>query len=248
MQKNFIFQGNLFEIPIMNIFSGNFSTEKTVREFSKIEFTITDDEIHEIYKMSYNLAESRGKKRQTLMNDTVINGLQRLDTYSNCRFVQEDRLDSLWGKSKKFNVDIGIYSGNSLFEIVLLKAPASNVLQNHVNFLNSVNSDIDRLGLYKDTSKVKIINFTPNKTPFFENSGRIRHLEINEIEFITKSGKQFMMDIDEIYVTFDIVGIENCINKIDVNDLFMNTLPIQNVEINLNSYKKPIIFNEQEEK
>ena len=119
---------------------------------------INVNEINEIYKMSYNTSLSRGKKRQFLMNETIISCLKQEEEYVNCKFIQEESLKSLWGKSKTFKVDIAIYDENNLKEISLLKAPASNVHQNHINFLNSINSDIDRLSYYKDNIKFKIIN------------------------------------------------------------------------------------------
>lgn len=205
---------------------------------------INIDGINDIYKMSYNTSLSRGKKRQFVINNTIINCLKKDDEYKNFKFIQEDSLKSLWGKSKTFKVDVGVYDENGLREIILLKAPASNVLQNHINFLNSINSDIDRLSYYKDNVKFKIFNFIPRITPFFTKTEKIKHFETNEAEFITKSGKIFLMDITEIYIIFNINGIENCKNKKEVSDLFNDSIPIEDIKIDINYYRKPKIVNE----
>ena len=194
---------------------------------------LSPDDIYKIYKISYSVAESRGKKKQNIINEVVIDSLKKLDSYKDCVFKEEVRMNPLWGKY--FPVDIAIYRNDVLIEIVLNKAPASNAKQNKVNTMNSINSDIDRLSNYKNI-KITLVNFLPNITPFFTRKESIKNFENNKLDFLMNKGVTKKVDIDEIFITFDISNITKCLNKSDIKNLFNNN-PISNIKIEELNYK-----------
>lgn len=53
-----------------------------------------------------------------------------------------------------------------------------------------------------------------------------------------KSGIVKKFCIDQIYISFEIDGIENCKNKSDVEGLFINSNPIKNITIEEFNYIK----------
>lgn len=148
---------------------------------------ISSEDIKSIYEVSYNISKSRGKNRQETINNVIINLLKDKPEYADCDFKSEVRIPGtklLWGKY--FPVDICVYKNNEIIEIILNKAPASNIKQNHVNSIASLNSDIDRLskndnGL--DQIKVSLFNFLPKKSPFFKRNETIKNFEKNETFF-----------------------------------------------------------------
>jgi hypothetical protein len=198
--------------------------------------TFTNEQIKKIYELSYSVSESRGKNRQNTINSVVIESLKSDPYYSGFEFKSEVRIpgeDLLWGKF--FPVDVCIYKDGELIEIVLIKAPASNVQKNKINTLNSINGDITRLQKL-DGIKVSIINFLPKETPLFKIDETIECFEKNLPFFLSKCGALYKFDIDEIYVLFQIDKLYECLTKKDVKNLFQKN-PIKNIVIEQSIYK-----------
>lgn len=199
--------------------------------------TFTDDQIKKIYEVSYTISESRGKNRQNIINGVVIESLKSDSNYDGCEFKTEVRISGsklLWGKY--FPVDICVYKDGDLIEIILNKAPSSNINQNRINFLNSINSDITRLSKLENI-KVSLINFLPKKSPFFKRDESIKNIENNIPFFLSTCGAVYKFDVDEIYITFEIDNLDKCSSKVDVKKLF-STNPIKNVKIEQENYKR----------
>ena len=198
--------------------------------------TFTSEQIKRIYELSYNISESRGKNRQNVINDVVIESLKMDSTYDGCEFKSEVRIPGtklLWGKY--FPVDVCVYKDGELIEIILNKAPSSNILQNKINTLNSINSDIVRLSKL-DNIRITLFNFLPKKTPFFKRDETIKNFENNTPFFLSTCGAVYKFDIDEIYILFEIDKLEECLTKIDVRGLFQEN-PIKNIVIEQSNYK-----------
>jgi hypothetical protein len=196
----------------------------------------TNDQIKKIYEISYSISESRGKKRQNILNEMVIESLRKDSSYDGCIFKTEVRIPGsmlIWGAY--FPVDICVYKDGKLIEIILIKAPSSNIKQNKINSLNSINSDVTRLSKFKDI-KILLVNFLLKKSPFFKRDESIKKIENNTPFFLTTSGMVYKFDIDEIYVTFEIDGLEKCSSKEDVKSLFLFN-PIKNITIEQSNYK-----------
>jgi hypothetical protein len=202
-----------------------------------------NDSINEIYKLSYTISNSRGKLRQNKINSAIINYLSSKEEFSNCTFKTEVKVESRWGRTKTFCIDVIVYdeSGNVIL-LVLGKAAASNIKQNEINLINSKFAEIFRV---KGKTKVLFVTFQPNITPFFQDGGEIKHYEENTVEFIPNDSElTFPRDFDEIYITFDIEGIENCKRRKDFEGVFACGNPIKNICIQENSYRKPKIVHE----
>jgi hypothetical protein len=153
----------------------------------------------------------------------------------NITFKKESNIKCNWGE--RFNVDVLKYKNDVLEEIILIKAPASNIAQNLVNSLNSQAGEYQRINsnIYNG-SKIRQITFIPNVSPFFSKNEEIKSFEKNKSIFLTKRNIRCYLDIEEVHVTFDIEGIENCKTKQDVHDLFINNNPITNVVIETSNY------------
>jgi hypothetical protein len=198
--------------------------------------TFSEEQIKNIYKISYSLSELRSRKRQDVINNIVIESIISNDNYKNCEFKTEVRIsgkDLLWGSY--FPVDICVYRNGKLSEIIFNKAPTSNLKQNKVHMLNDINSEIMRLSKLSDI-KISLINFYPNITPFFSKHETIRKFETNRPFFISTCGVPYKFDIDEVYVTFDIDKISECTTREDVRVLFEQN-PIKNIKIIEENYK-----------
>jgi len=196
----------------------------------------SNEQIKKIYEVSYTISESRGKNRQNIINDVVIESLKSDPTYNGCEFKTEVRIPEskiLWGKY--FPVDICVYKDGNLVEIILNKAPSSNIIQNKVNSLKSINSDIIRLSKFENI-KISLINFLPNKSPYFNIDESIKNFEKNKPFFLSSSGVVYKFDIDEIYITFEIDDLDKCSSKMDVKSLF-SINPIKNVNLIQKNYK-----------
>jgi hypothetical protein len=195
-----------------------------------------DEQIKRIYEVSYTISESRGKNRQNIINDVVIESLKSDIYYNDCVFKKEVIIPGtklLWGKY--FPVDICVYKDNTLIEIILNKAPSSNIKQNRINSLNGINSDITRLSKLENI-KISLINFLPKISPFFKRDESIKSFEKNEPFFLSTSGAFYKFDVDEIYVTFEINNLYKCNSKVDVRNLFLVN-PIKNVNLIQKNYK-----------
>jgi hypothetical protein len=197
-------------------------------------FVITASQIQNIYSSSYTIGESRGKKRQHIINETIIESLKSLPKYQGCEFKCEKKIVKIiWGKY--FNVDVAVYNNGTLIEILLFKAPASNISQNSVNLLNAKMGEVMRLlPQIKEGVNLTFISLQPNITPYFTSDGNVKHTEKNHVHTI-QNVKEYLKDIDfsEITVTFNIEGIENCKTKKDVKNLFSNNEVITNIEVHI---------------
>ena len=136
---------------------------------------------------------------------------------------------------KYFPVDICVYKNDVLIEIILNKAPSSNIKQYRINSLNSINSDITRLSKLENI-KVSLINFLPKKSPFFKRDESIKNFENNTPFFLSTSGAVYKFDIDEVYITFEIDNLHKCFSKVDVKNLF-SINAITNIKIEQSNYK-----------
>jgi hypothetical protein len=199
--------------------------------------------INEIYKISYKISSSRGKLRQTKINEALIDILKTKDEFNDCSFKTEIEVESYCGKKKKFKIDVVVYDKHNQIKLLVLgKAPASNVAQNDIN-LSCIR--VGELSRVVEDTKIIFITFLPNTTPFFKEGGAIKSFEKNIPEYISKwKNREYPRDFDEIYITFDIDGIDNCKEKEDVEQLFLSSNPIKNITIFENSYRKPKIVYE----
>jgi hypothetical protein len=197
-------------------------------------FTLTSEGIHEIYSVSYSIPESRGKKRQEKINEIIIKALKLLGKYDECNFSTEVRIKDKINWGKFFTVDVEVFKSGKLIEIFLIKAPASNIAQNRVNMLNSRGGEVIRIApLIKSGVKLTFITLQPNKSPFFTTNGDIKSFEDNEVKTISCAKEYLTVDFSEVTITFDIEGIENCINKKEVKDMFSNKEIITNIQVHI---------------
>lgn len=194
----------------------------------------TEDQLRSIYILSYSLAEAKGKKRQQIIDSKIIESLKNSKEYEGCVFKSEYILKPLWGKY--FAVDVAVFKNDNLIEIILAKAPASNIKQNKINNMNSLSSDIERISKYN--VKVSLINFLPNETPYFTKAEKITKFEKNRPEYLMKTGVKKDVDVDEIFVTFTIDSLFNCKTKSDLKLLFETQNPIKNIKIEEFNYIK----------
>ena len=73
-------------------------------------------------------------------------------------------------------------------------------------------------------------------TPLFSDKEKIKDFEKNKSFFITENGILCYLDIQQINVTFNINGIENCETKMDIHNLFINNNPITNIVVETSDY------------
>jgi hypothetical protein len=205
----------------------------------KTNLIITENQIYDIYKMSYTVSGLRGTKRQKTINQVIIDSLSKKEEYTDCVFKGETNIPSKWGKTKKFKVDICVYKNNQLIEVILLKATSSNKGQNNNNFMTNMSGEVNRVNV--SDIKITFINFLPNNTPYFNKKEEIKRIENNNFEFIFIDDCLYNKNVSEIYITFDIENINICSSKKDVEELFIESNPITNVEIHINNYIKPKI-------
>ena len=195
----------------------------------------TKKQIYEIYSKSYTIKGLRGKERQKIINRNTIDILMLDDKYKDCSFKEEERLYEVsWGKY--FAVDISIYKDNELIEIVLVKAPASNIGQNKQNSLNSKFGEVGRLSDYfKKGVKLTFFNFLPNISPYFYKNEDIKDFQNNKVEGIERA-KDILkecVDFRQIFVTFNISNIKDCKNKNDVKNLISSEMIFDNIDMKI---------------
>jgi len=195
----------------------------------------TEEEIYNIYNLGYLQGGMLGKKRQLVINNIVVKALSRQKKYEGCTFKIEDKIPSCWGKTKTFAVDIGIYKDGKLIEIVLIKAPSSNIQQNSINSCNSRAGEIQRIDL--DDVNVIFINFMPKQSPYFNKRGEVTKIENNKPESIITNRSKYPLNVLDITITFTIDNIINCITKKEISELFKSRNPIKNITINIQEYK-----------
>lgn len=196
--------------------------------------TFTEEQLHDVYKLNYKTSTSKGKIKQHALNQIVIESLTR-ENENNITFKTESRIESNWGKS--FNIDVLMYKDTLIKEIILIKAPASSIKKNHLSFLSNLAGEFQRVKYdsYKG-SKIRQVSFVPNVTPLFSAQEKIKSFEKNKPFFITKQDILCYFDIEEVLVTFNIDGIENCETKQDVHNLFINNNPISNIVVETSNY------------
>lgn len=196
--------------------------------------TFTKEQLHDVYKLNYKTSTSKGKIKQHALNQIVIESLTR-ENENNITFKTESRIESNWGKS--FNIDVLMYKDTLIKEIILIKAPASSIKKNHLSFLSNLAGEFQRVKYdsYKG-SKIRQVSFVPNVTPLFSAQEKIKSFEKNKPFFITKQDILCYFDIEEVLVTFNIDGIENCETKQDVHNLFINNNPISNIVVETSNY------------
>ena len=196
--------------------------------------TFTEEEIYNIYKLCYKTSTSKGKIKQHTLNQTVVDSITR-ENEDNVTFKKESKINCNWGKN--FKVDVLKYKNDLLKEIILIKAPASSVGKNHVNSLNNLAGEFQRIkASFYEGVKIVQINFIPNVTPLFSDKEKIKDFEKNKSFFITENGILCYLDIQQINVTFNINGIENCETKMDIHNLFINNNPITNIVVETSDY------------
>ena len=196
--------------------------------------TFTEEEIYNIYKLCYQTSTSKGKIKQHTLNQTVENSIMR-ENEDNVTFEKESKINCNWGKH--FKVDVLKYKNDLLKEIILIKAPASSIGKNHVNSLNNLAGEFQRIkASFYEGVKIRQINFIPNVSPILKNKGVIKDFEKNKSFFITENGILCYLDIQQTNVTFNINGIENCETKMDIHNLFINNNPISNIVIETSNY------------
>ena len=146
--------------------------------------TFTEEDIYRVYKYCYQTSTSKGKIKQHMLNEIVVESIMK-ENEDNITFDKEIKVECNWGE--RFNVDVIKYKNNLLEEIILIKAPASNIAQNLVNSLNNQAGEFQRINgdVYKG-SKIRQITFIPNVSPFFSKNEEIKSFEKNKSIFITK--------------------------------------------------------------
>jgi hypothetical protein len=195
--------------------------------FAEVNFDSED--VFNIYKYCFKTEYSKGKIKQEILNNTVISAIKRKgDTSLN--YIKEYKVECKWGR--RFKVDVALFRNGKLVEVILIKAPASNIKQNHVNALNSQVGEYHRIDnkLYPNL-KITQITFLPNVSPYFTKEETIKNFETPESTFLTKFEINSKLEIEEVRVRFDIEGIRECKNKEDINQLFVNGNPITNIMI-----------------
>jgi hypothetical protein len=199
---------------------------------------ITEEDVYKIYKQCYKTENSKGKIKQVVLNDTVIEIIKRSGV-SNVTFKTEHAIKDVYGNT--FKVDIAVYDEeDNLVQIYLLKAPASNIKQNYINFLNAQSGEFNRPDRTTFPNlRIHGIMFLPNTTPYFRKDESIKNFEKNdETVFLTESDPFYKFDIEETHVKFDIEGIEVCTKKEEINNLFIETNPIRNIKVSTSSFKR----------
>ncbi len=190
-------------------------------------------------KKIYGNSNTKGRKRQDDINSEVINFFSSQDSYKDMTFKKEVTLftpTSVGGKST-FDVDIAVYDKDgNVVEVILNKAPYSNMKQNETNAIGSRVNEVFRL--INDFPNVKLtwFTFSPNNTPYFKKDGLVKTIEKNSIHSICN--ENFYKNISgnfsmrEIFVTFDWKGISIGQNKKDYDQMFINgQFSFENIKI-----------------
>ena len=192
----------------------------------------------ESIKFIYEESDTRGKNRQNIINREVCEYLKLTGKYDDVEFRLEDKLstpNSVGGK-KTFDVDIAIYKEGVLIEVVLNKAPYSNICQNEQNSINSRIGETFRIVNDFPDIKITWFNFLPKMTPYFEDGGKVKRVEINQPHPICtdnfRKNISIKNEIREIFVCFDWNGIPIGSNKSKFGELLESgTMYWDNVEI-----------------
>jgi hypothetical protein len=192
-------------------------------------------------KKIYGNSNTKGRKRQDDINSQVIDFFSKQDSYKDKIFKNEVKLrtpNSVGGKST-FDVDIAVYDvyGN-VVEVILNKAPYSNMKQNETNAIGSRVNEFFRL--VNDFPNVKLtwFTFSPNNTPYFKKDGVVKTIERNTIHSICNDNFYKNLSLGnfsmrEIFVTFDWVGIAVGQNKKDYDQMIIDgQFSFENIKIN----------------
>jgi hypothetical protein len=191
-------------------------------------------------KKIYGNSNTKGTKRQDDINDQVVDFFKNQDSYKDKTFKNEVKLstpNSVGGKST-FDVDIAVYDvDGNVVEVILNKAPYSNMKQNETNAIGSRVNEVFRL--VNDFPNVKLtwFTFSPNNTPYFKKDGVVKTIERNSIHSICNDNFYKNLSLGdfsmrEIFVTFDWKGISVGQNKKDYDQMFINgQFSFENIKI-----------------
>lgn len=183
-------------------------------------------------KKIYGNSNTKGTKRQNDINSEVVEFFSKQDSYKDKTFKKEVKLktpNDMGGKST-FKVDIVVYDVNgNIVEIILNKAPYSNMKQNETNATGSRFFEPFRLIYDFPNAKLTWFTFSPNNTPYFKKTGLVKNIEKNNIHSICNekfyklvSAESENFSIREIFVTFDWKGISVGQNKKDYDQMSIN--------------------------
>jgi hypothetical protein len=197
---------------------------------------ITPKQLQKIYGLSYSISESRGKGKQKQINQVITEMVSSKYLESDGFTIKtEVRLTKDVVGGKWFAIDVGVYKGEDLIHIFLAKAPASNIAQNAVNALNHKAGEVVRLHkLIQKGVKLTFVNFHVNTSPYFQRNGTIKVFETNPIHTLTDSdyrGGLAVQSFDEIVVSFDVSGLNDCKNKQEVKTLVCNEQVFTNINV-----------------
>jgi hypothetical protein len=194
-------------------------------------------------KKIYGNSNTKGTKRQNDINSEVVEFFSKQDSYKDKIFKKEVKLktpNSLGGKPT-FKVDIAVYDvDGSIVEVILNKAPYSNMKQNETNAIGSRVNEVFRLIYDFPNVKLTWFTFSPNNTPYFKKSGLVKNIEKNDIHSICNENFYNRLRIDEsekfsireIFVTFDWKGISVGQDKKDYDQMFINgQFSFENIKI-----------------
>jgi hypothetical protein len=190
-------------------------------------------------KKIYGNSNTKGRKRQDDINQEVINYIKTQEGYNELIFEKELKLKTpnAVGGKQTFKVDIAIYDGDKLIEVILNKAPFSNLKQNESNSIGSRVNEVFRL--VNDFPNVKItwFTFSPNQTPYFKKDSLVKNIEINShLHSICndsfRKNISTPIELNEIFVKFDWNGIKPGQNKSEYDLLVeSNQMTFTNIEI-----------------
>lgn len=193
-----------------------------------------EDSIRKIYGNS----NTKGRKRQDDINDEVTNFIKLQPGYENYTFKTEVKLKTPNGVGGKltFKVDIAIYDGDKLIEVVLNKAPFSNLKQNESNSIGSRINEVFRLVNDFPDTKITWFTFAPNQTPYFKKDSLVKNIEINDLHSICndnfRKNISTPIELNEIFVKFDWNGISVGQNRKEYDTLIKeNVMTFTNIEI-----------------
>lgn len=193
----------------------------------------------ESIKKIYGNSNTKGRKRQDDINEEVENYIKSQDGYENLNFKKEVKLKTpnAVGGKLTFKVDIAVYNGDELIEVVLNKAPFSNLKQNESNSIGSRVNEVFRLVNDYPNIKITWFTFSPNKTPYFKKDLLVKNIEINNhLHSICndkfRNNLSTSIELNEIFVKFDWNGIEIGQSKKDYDSLIQKgEMNFSNIEV-----------------
>ena len=192
----------------------------------------------ESIKKIYGNSNTKITTRQNDINEEVCNFMQSQSGYDKFDFKKEEILKTpnSVGNKPTFKVDIAIYDNDKLVEVVLNKAPFSNLKQNESNSIGSRINEVFRLANDFPEIKITWFNFLPKQTPYFKKNGLVKNLEINNPHSICNDNFRKLINtsvnLNEIFVVFDWDGIQINQNKSDFESYIRDgIMSFTNIEI-----------------